>query len=53
MDGDYPDAFRRQSSLSGEDIKIVIDDVDKIDLDQASKLYGGNYLKKLHKKYLY
>ncbi|KAK7592901.1 hypothetical protein V9T40_007653 [Parthenolecanium corni] len=28
--------LRRQSSLTGEDIKIVIDDVDQIDLDQPS-----------------
>lgn len=26
--------LRRQSSLTGEDIKIVIDDVDQIELDQ-------------------
>lgn len=38
-DSDYPDTFRRQASLSGEDIKIVIDDVDQIELDQSSSKY--------------
>ena len=39
-DSGYADSFRRQSSLSGEDIKIVIDDVDQLDLDQTSEFAG-------------
>ncbi|XP_065214885.1 regulating synaptic membrane exocytosis protein 2 isoform X2 [Planococcus citri] len=32
-DNSYAESLRRQSSLSGEDIKIVIDDVDQLELD--------------------
>ena len=39
VDASYTDVFRRQASLSGEDIKIVIDDVDQLDLDQTPSTY--------------